>query len=573
MESIDDKIKAAEYNAFKAQVQYDLATGRMGGSQKRPPAGPSSQGVIQDVTFDVPTSAIYDRLSDGTYIPKYENYQGAFGNEDRLARQQSGFEQVAKGLGKNFLKVGTYALDATLGSAAGLVNAFADGSTKSFWDNPISNYLDDINKKLDNNLANYYTDEQKSMGWLRSMGTVNFWANDFAGALAFVGGAVLPEVAIGAMSGGATLGVGAAKLTARVGMAGSKYGVARTVGKALNKVDEFTKFSAGRETIRGYYRTVLGNAGGNAISTGAFLARTSGFEAGMEARHNFKEAMDTYMTKFQDYNGRMPNADELREFTDKASRSGNYVFAANLAILSVSNAVMFSKMLNPIMPKAHSSIQGLGKSLTNFGNRAIGLGYKKEIVKEGGKSVLKHSMRGANKFQKFLGNTYLVMGKPLTEGLYEEGMQGVAGGTMQNYLESLYNPNATAGYDYTAALADAFKHQYGTDEGWKEMVIGMMVGFAGGAVSQPKSLMTGEALPGLMKNSRKSRYNQIQEQIEAANAGLTSLQNLNRTSAMQAMINLHKSKEGKFDRNSDPQVTAFEDVFYWLSVYPYTRAY
>jgi hypothetical protein len=544
--NIEDLVR---YQNLKTQLAADLnrtARRKPFQSSYKPTSG------FTDITYDVPTSAIYDRLSDGSYIPKFENYQGAFGNEDRLAQQQSGAEQVFTGLSKNLLKVGTYAIDATVGSATGLVNAVKDGSWSSFWDNPVSNYLDDINKKLDNNLANYYTDEQKSMGWLRSMGTVNFWANDFAGALAFVGGALLPEIAIGAMTGGSTLGAGFAKMAARSANSKSLWGVGV---KTADKLVEFTRHSAGGSAIKGYYRTVLGETAGNVLSTGAFLARTSGFEAGMEARHNFKESMSTYIEKFQEINGRIPTQQELGDFTKQAVQSANYVFGANMAILGVSNAVMFGKMLNPIAPKLGSTVSGFGKSATNFANRAIGLSYKKELVEEGGKKILKYSMREANKLQKFAGNTYLILSKPAVEGLYEEGLQGVAGGTMQNYLESLYDPSASAGYDFTAALTDALSKQYTTDEGWKEMVIGMMVGFAGGGVSNPKSFAKGEALPGMFKNSRKSRYNEMQEQLDQANSGITALQGLNRTSAMQAAANSIKSGA------KDMRAVAYENTF------------
>ena len=53
---------------------------------------PSDQG-IQDIRQDVPLTAVYNKLSDGTYIPKYENYAGAFGNEDRLAKSDRDWEK------------------------------------------------------------------------------------------------------------------------------------------------------------------------------------------------------------------------------------------------------------------------------------------------------------------------------------------------------------------------------------------------------------------------------------------------------------------------------------------------
>ena len=73
----------------------------------------------------VPMSALYDRMSDGSYVAKYKNYQGATGNEDRLAREQSFLDKAGNGLSKNVLKMGNYLLDSTIGTVAGVVNGIS----------------------------------------------------------------------------------------------------------------------------------------------------------------------------------------------------------------------------------------------------------------------------------------------------------------------------------------------------------------------------------------------------------------------------------------------------------------
>ncbi|MHA2358000.1 MAG: hypothetical protein ACXABK_04445, partial [Candidatus Heimdallarchaeaceae archaeon] len=174
---------------------------------------------------------------------------GAFGNEDRLAKEQSGWDQFLNGVSKNLIKVGTYALDSTVGLAYGIYNGLANQEFNKVWDNGFSNYLDDINKQLDNAMPNYYSDEQKAMGVLESMTTMNFWANDFAGGLAFVGGAVLPSVVTGAVLGPTTLGTKLARAGAsRTFKAGAKEATEATAKTALGKgasstlksIDEFT---------------------------------------------------------------------------------------------------------------------------------------------------------------------------------------------------------------------------------------------------------------------------------------------------------------------------------------------
>ena len=88
---------------------------------------------------------------------------------------------------------------------------------------------------------------------------------------------------------------------------------------------------------------------------------------------------------------------------------------------------------------------------------------------------------------------------------------------MQNYLASTYDPKNHHGESLMASLTDAFKEQYGSADGWKEMGIGMIIGFAGGA-------MTGQGLSGLGQNGYSARRSAIEADLKKANEGLTTLQ-------------------------------------------------
>lgn len=495
----------------------------------------SSDNKIKDMSYDVPIDSIYDRNRDGSYSPKFENYKGATGNEDRLAKEQGFFEQAGKGIGKALIKTGTYALDATVGTAVGLINGISEGSWDAIWDNEFSNTLDDFNKSLDRNLANYYTDEEKSNGLLAAIpgfGATNFWFNDVAGGLAFVAGAILPEIAIGALSGGATIGVGAAKIGARAGgKALFKEGAEETIGAGaraignIKKASGYNAYKEGSKVLKDQYRKVFRNkTAGDVFGTAAFLTRSSGFEAGMEARHNYHTAISDYFSDFEELNGKQPSYEEATQFMKDAKSAANSVYGANLAILSVSNAVMFSNKFNIGVET--------GKKTTNFFNKSIGLGY--ESV--GGKAVMKE----ATKSQKVLGNIYLGLGKPSVEGLYEEGFQGVAGTAMQNYLKAKYDPETEIGYSGWASIQDAFAHQYGSSEGWKEMGIGMIIGSMGGVMQkgQPN-------IAGFGKGSRKSREAEIRGQVDLMNKGTDNLaKDLIQASVLGSFNSKSKDKDG-----------------------------
>ena len=505
---------------------------------------------IQLTKYETPISAVYDRLSDGSYSAKFENYLGATGNENRLALQQSAGEQWLHGVTKFGAKAINYATDSIIGTVVGIGSGLVSGNFSDVYDNNFSNWMDDNNKKLDNQFVNYYSDEQKSQGLLKNMLTANFWANDVGGGLAFVAGAVLPEIALGALTGGATLAAGGAKLGLRAGTKAAKEG-AEAVAKRgiLGKAADLSGFTAGRAVTKELFRAKLGSTVGGALDTGLFIARTSNFEAGMEARQNFKDAVDNYYTNFEINNGRTPSLEESTAFMEDARTASNGVYGANMAILSVSNAVMFGKKIVP------DGVTNFFKPVGNFGNKLIGLGTKTEVV--GGK--LTHSLLGANRAQKITGNLYKTLRKPLTEGLYEEGFQGVAGKSMQNYLDAKYDPKNLDGYSVWGSVHDAFAEQYSSDEGWKEMGIGMIIGFLGGGMS-PSAIKNKTAFEGFGRNSRKAAQDNLQTSLDRANGGLEALASMNRVSAVQAMAAGKKSGVNSSTGNFENSVEGYNFI-------------
>jgi hypothetical protein len=491
---------------------------------------------VETFKFDVSRDAIYDKLSDGSYIQKFENYKGGVGNEERLANQQGFGEKALYGLGKFIGKTGKNALDATVGTVYGVINGLVEGDMKAVWDNDFSNKMDDWNKQMNYKLPHYYTEEEKNRGFVGSMGTANFWFNDVGDGLAFVAGALLPELAIGAATGGASLGVSMGKFAFRSGAkALYKEGVEKGIGAAAKKLakntDDFFNYSKGREGIREMYRGALNSKkAGDVLSTAGFMFRTSNFEAGMEARHNFHDAIDAFNRDFEEKNGRPPTLSEIGSFSESAKNAANGVYGANLAILSVSNAAMFGKVLDVKLPK-------IGEKINNRFNRAIGLGVN--TAADGTMTAVK-----ANKLQKLTGNAYKVLSKPAIEGIYEEGLQGVAGKTMQNYLDSKYDPNNNHAHSMWSSLSDAFAEQYGTKEGWKEMGIGMIIGMIG-----PTVLGQG-GISGFGKDSRKNREAQIAEDITKVNKGIETLRGMDRASSVRNFRNVMESKAENFESTS-----------------------
>jgi hypothetical protein len=482
---------------------------------------------------DVPFENVYQRLNSGTYIPRYDNFTTGFNEEERLARQQGTGEKLARGFGKFWTKTGINVLDATIGTVNGISEMIGQGRFSAFYDNDFAKKLDDYRTRTNADMMHYYTQEEQSKNFFQKLGTVNFWANDFGDAMAFLAGAALPEVIIAGVSGGTSVPLSLAKFGGRAGATLTKQGLRKATletGEALFKsgiqqTDDILKNRLGREAIRGYHRgALIGDKVGGALQTAGFLARTSGFEAGMEARHNLKEAMDTFVQRFQEENGRMPDVNEVAEYTDKALNAANGVFAANMAILSVSNAAMFGKMFGVRLPQL---------SQNNIFNRALGYGFDME------KGIA--TAQKVGKAQKALGYGYEFLKRPVSEGLFEEGLQGVAGTTMQKYLESTYDSKNMEADGLMSSLYSAFAQQYGTAEGWNEIGIGMLVGSLGGGIMQnsaaPFTKDWSTPIAGTFSDSYGAKRKNVQARIDKANQQSTNLsetlksRNLNRSMA------------------------------------------
>lgn len=426
--------------------------------------------LFDDVSYTTGFGQLYDKTLSGNYEMKFQNYLGLEGNEDRLAKQQSGWEQVSNGLWKNLGKTLLIGADSINTFTYGLYSAISDGKLQSLWDNDVSNYLDDASKRLDRDFANYYTDEEKSKGFFGRMFTnpANFLANDVAGGLAFIGGAVLPELALGVLTGGASMPASFAKMGARLGLksadnivgAGFKEGVEQTVKKGAKQATR-KEFKDGFSAL---LRSNTGKKAGDVANFARFIGQSTFFEAGMEARHSFHDSIDSFINDYQQREGRLPSQEELTDYIGDASKAADYVFGANVALLSVTNAAMFGKLFN--LPSLNLETK-IGKT---FGIDVTKLPTGKLAIKN------------ATKAQKVAGNVYFIGKKPFSEGVVEEGLQGVFGGTMDNYLSAKYDPNQTD-VSLLNSFGEALKDQYTTKEGWFEIGIGAIIGAIGGNIS------------------------------------------------------------------------------------------
>lgn len=413
------------------------------------------------------------RLSSGTWIPKYESYIPGVDNDTRLSRSQGRTEKWMRGLGKFVGKAALYGLGGVIQPFYGIYAGVSRGNFNAVFDNDFTRWLDDQDKKMDYGLAHYYNREERDMNFLQSMTTANFWSNDFLSGLAFTAGAMLSS----AVYSGAGL-MNLARTGARAGVA-----LAR-IGKAASDT---------KKAFGVYLRAArTGRRIGKGLDTLAFLGTSTSWEASVEARSMLMEAEENFRQSYRNAYGREVPYEELMKFRADNANAANAVFAANVGILSLSNIAMFGDMF------------GMDLGVDKF--------IKRNIFGIGAERMDNGTLRAITpkKWQKVAGNTFNIIKRPVSEGLYEEGLQGVASKSAKDWVESRYNPMAIRqNIGYMEAIKNGFKETYGSSQGWKEIGIGMIIG----------SIMGGKTIGGIKEWSQDMSRNKGMVEAYNANAG------------------------------------------------------
>ncbi len=464
--SLSERIKNTVKTNYYDDIKHMSPLGYMASDQ-------SYKGRFNLTDSEISLEDSRYRLSSGTWIPKYESYIPGVDNDTRLSRSQGRIEKWMRGLGKLAGKTALYGLGGVIQPFYGIYAGVSKGNFNAVFDNDFTRWLDDQDKKMDYGLAHYYNREERDMNFLQSMTTANFWSNDFLSGLAFTTGAML---SLAVYSGAGLMNL--ARTGARAGVA-----LAR-IGKAASDT---------KKAFGVYLRAArTGRRIGKGLDTLAFLGTSTSWEASVEARSMLMEAEENFRQSYRNAYGRGVPYEELMKFRADNANAANAVFAANVGILSLSNIVMFGDMF------------GMDLGVDKF--------IKRNIFGVGAERMDNGTLRAITpkKWQKVAGNTFNIIKRPVTEGLYEEGLQGVASRSAKDWVESRYNPMAIRqNIGYMEAIKNGFKEMYGSNQGWKEIGIGMIIG----------SIMGGKTIGGIKEWSQDMSRNKGMVEAYNANAG------------------------------------------------------
>lgn len=413
----------------------------------------------------------YDFLSDGNIgLAKFKSYMPGRDNEDYYGRSQTTWNKAVNGIGKLVTKTALYGVSGVVGIIPAAYNLIKTGTLSSAFDNDFTRTINDIDERINHSLPHYYTREERDMGFLQSLGTANFIFNDVIGnGLSFTTGAILSVYFTGGM-GVSSLGAVGAKVGMRVA---GKMAASKIAASAVKSA--FGAYRAG---------AMYGRAIGNMAKVGVNTFVGAGWESAVEAQSFMKDSESKYKEYFKNMYGRNPNQSEMAEFKSSISDTANSIFLANMGIVGLSNYLLLGKYLGVDTGFASKYIPGLkGVSNTYRGSKSFvdrylfGLGTKKVAGDAGRLQTIK-----ANLFQKSLATVWNVSKRPISEGVWEEGMQGVAQRMGEDFIRSRYDKTYL---DATSSIVDSFSkaiaEQFTTKEGLKEIGIGALIGGLFGA--------------------------------------------------------------------------------------------
>lgn len=138
-------------------------------------------------------------LNYGEYFEDESKYDDEIPDLTRLERGytvnqlrgeiQSGAAQIGSGLLKGAVLAGTTFADGIVGTIIGIGTAASEKRWSGIWDNPFSNYMQQINEWSESALPNYYTKSESEDPWYTNIFTANFLGDKVLKNLGFMVGA------------------------------------------------------------------------------------------------------------------------------------------------------------------------------------------------------------------------------------------------------------------------------------------------------------------------------------------------------------------------------------------------
>jgi len=336
-------------------------------------------------------------------------------------------------------------------------------SGEGSYEESIDNWL----KNLEDEFPNYYTRFEKEHPFLGIIpfapGSANFWGDKIIKNLGFTAGAIsnaiVTDTAVTALTGG----TGTAPLIAAQAAKASLWlNKLFSTTNNLNKVLSVEKKLLNLKSLGNLSKINKFTSGASYATSLLGSART---EAAVESRGIYNSVKEQLIADYKLNNfGQDPQGLDLEDIENHAQNAMNTSFGINVGLLTVSNAIQFGNLF-----KSFNKSQNLINSLDNI---TLKQGVFQAITPETKAGKIWDSVKPSLK------NIF-------SEGLYEEGGQfATEKGVSDYYTRKYLNKNS---WDETSEIVNStlkgLSEQFGSKEGYENMVIGAISSMLSGGVS------------------------------------------------------------------------------------------
>ena len=349
---------------------------------------------------------------------RFPKYFPGMDNEEMYAQAQTGLEKAYNGVVKMTGTATATFLEGTAGLVYGIGKSIADQKFSSFYDNELTNSLNDWTHTLEDSYAHYKTERERNGNWWEpsNLFTGNFLWDGVVKNLGFSLGAA----GAGFAWGGALSAIG---LTGKIASTGA--GMAARADAAISEaalLPEIERLASVNSKLKGLWAEAQSGIGKGLMKSDQAIVATFGTvgEAGLEALNNSKQFRQDRINDFVATHGYAPGQQDLDKINNEAESVGNYSFWLNTALLTATNYVQ--------LPKIYSSSFKAEKEILN------------NVALRGEKDALKYASTLPEKgFGKLLYKAKNVAGLFVntSEG-FEEGAQYAIQTGTQNYYNNRY---------------------------------------------------------------------------------------------------------------------------------------
>ena len=307
----------------------------------------------------MPTVASGDIDMSGRY-PKF--FTG-LDNEELYAQNQSFADKAFNGVTKMAGIATSTFINGTVGIVNGINETRKTGKFNSFYNNDLSNSLNDFQESLNDKYAFYKTERERNGNWWEpsNLLTANFLFDNIVSNMGFALGAGAAGLVTGGLLGTALKGIAkAARLTSLgVESAAAAEGIVSEAAGLSNA----EALSAVNSRLNSVWTAAKSKIGAGLLKSDraiTALTATAG-EAGLEALNNSIQFRTQMIQDYKKNYGVDPEGADLERINQYSESVGNFSFAANTALLSVTNYIQLPKIFSSSFKSEKGILNGVAR--------------------------------------------------------------------------------------------------------------------------------------------------------------------------------------------------------------------